>query len=232
MSEQRHLASARPVFFRQETSAKSQLDAEDRREIVRDASALDALGVAAPREIEAAPGPDRHTLEQPVVLAPGVKIGIRNAGVIEIPLRRSLIEVHQALRLREGKGAKEQAVEDAEHRRGAGNPQRQHGDDHEARGGLLGEGAAGVLEVLEQVERLDGYSACWLAALCPLLRLTGLPVYRRSASSTAFRMLGNDRKKHARAGTSIDAARLCGSEAVPSLRAATSKILSFAGTNL
>ena len=49
----------------------------------------------------------RHLLESLIAVAPSMEIGIRHADELEIPFRRGLIDVHEALGIREGQRPQE-----------------------------------------------------------------------------------------------------------------------------
>jgi hypothetical protein len=160
VAEQGHVGPAGPVFLRQEVAAEERLQAEDREHVVRDSSAFHALGADVRRgEAPADIGGESHALKGRVALLPRGVIGVGDADAHQVPLGRGLVDVDEAVGLGEGKRAQEEAVEDAEDRRVAGDPDREHEDDGRAEGRLAAHHAGGNFQVVPDAREQAGASS-------------------------------------------------------------------------
>ena len=149
----------RKIFVGCERAAEERLDAEDGDEIVGYARALDALRARSIRQIEALTFVERDAVEQPGVLAPLDEIREVHADDIEVPARRRLVDVDEAIGVGKGERAQEQPVDQAKHDDVGGEAERQHADDERGRELLMRKRAEGVSEVgSEHEERPFGVS--------------------------------------------------------------------------
>ena len=98
-------------------------------------------------------------LEQFRALAPLHEVGKVDADDVEVPSRRGLVDVDQAVRLGERERTQEQAVDEAKDDDVGGDPERQHDDDERGRELLARERSQRVLEIgaeHEQTPFADG----------------------------------------------------------------------------
>ena len=96
---------------------------------------------------------EAHRLESGVVLPPCHEIRIRHADILEVPLRRRLIDIDEPLRLGERQRPEKKSVEDAEDGGVSGDAERKHPDHHGAERPLRAERAESDLQIVPNVTR-------------------------------------------------------------------------------
>src|SRR5215470_5200453 len=101
------------VFVGREPAAEGRSNAEQREEIRVDHGAPETSGSARAGESQAANAEDREILEDGVLLAPVEKIGIGDAADLT-GSRDGGLYAYDAVRLREGKRAEQDSVDDGE----------------------------------------------------------------------------------------------------------------------
>jgi hypothetical protein len=107
--------AVRLVFLGREAAAKCGAEPQNGREVVRDHEAVGAVGAGRISQVDARRRKERHRVEPARTLAPGMKVRVIDASEVEVPRRRTLVEVHEAVRLPEREGPEEEAVDDREH---------------------------------------------------------------------------------------------------------------------
>jgi len=168
VSQQGHRGRAGRVVLGAEATTEEWLDAEDLLHVVRHLDGVDADGVGAHGQVDGLAGPHGHALEGRVVSPPGNEVRVGDGDVIEVPLRRDLVEADQPLRLGKGKRLEEQAVEDAEDDGVTADSQRQHSHHQQGEERLSSQAPQGKTGVADQLEpgrasfrgRVPGGSGC------------------------------------------------------------------------
>src|SRR5262249_14197421 len=134
VADRHDLGSLWTIFVAREESAEHRTQAEHDRKVIAHLRAVDTLGSAAfAGEVHTLVGPNAYRIERSRAVTPHREVGIVDAGELEIPSRRFLIDVHEAIGIREGKRAQKETVEQCEDRGVRRNGERERREQH--RGG-------------------------------------------------------------------------------------------------
>src|SRR5205085_11824524 len=93
--------SFRSVLVGCERAADERFDAQHPREVVRSLQARYASRAGCVRQVEVRGLKDRDGVEQLLVLAPAIEVGIVDADDVQVPLRRFRIDIDKTFRMRE-----------------------------------------------------------------------------------------------------------------------------------
>ncbi len=108
------LRAFRTILLRREEAAEDRLHAEHGREVVGDLRALQPERVRAVRGVEAGALVVGDRLELALLTAPLVEVGVVDSHHVEVPARRTLVDVDEPLGLGERQRPQEEAVDQAE----------------------------------------------------------------------------------------------------------------------
>src|SRR5205814_7997951 len=89
------------VLVGRKRTPDERLDAQHSREVVRDLQTRYASRAGCVRQVEVRGLEDRDGVEQLLVLAPAIEVGIVDPDDVQVPLRRFRIDIDKALRMRE-----------------------------------------------------------------------------------------------------------------------------------
>jgi hypothetical protein len=130
LAEQDHARRPGPVVLRQQPAAEARVDSQQREEVRGRERGLRGLGAAGGADVGLEVRVEESQVnEAPAALAPVQVIGVTDP---DFGCAAQRLELDQAIRGGEGKGAEEEGIDDAEDRRVDADPGGQHDDDQQA----------------------------------------------------------------------------------------------------